>query len=95
LITQQITDKDKNIKHDFIKFCYYITSIPLVTQTSQLQSVSPLPHRPSGWNHVPAGRRVPCGESCQWGDYHFRELALMIARDAAGKPPYRFFTGLV
>jgi hypothetical protein len=44
---------------------------------------------------VPAGRKVPSGESCQWGDYHFRELALMIARDAAGKPPYRFFTGLV
>jgi len=52
-------------------------------------------HRPNGWDHVPAGRKVPCGESCQWGDYHLRELALMIGRDAAGQPPYRFFTGLI
>ncbi|MDX9861342.1 MAG: hypothetical protein RBS99_10535 [Rhodospirillales bacterium] len=52
-------------------------------------------HRPNGWDHVPSGRKVPCGESCQWGDYHFRELALMIARDAAGEAPYRFFTGLL
>lgn len=52
-------------------------------------------HRPNGWDHVPAGRKVPSGESCQWGDYHLRELALMIGRDAAGRPPYRFFTGLI
>ena len=25
-------------------------------------------HRPNGWDHVPRGRRVPCGESCLWGD---------------------------
>jgi hypothetical protein len=52
-------------------------------------------HRANGWDHVPAGRKVPSGESCQWGDYHFRELALMLGRDAAGQKPYRFFTGLV
>ncbi len=52
-------------------------------------------HRPNGWDHVPAGRKIPCGESCQWGDYHFRELVLMIQREAAGAEPYRFFTGLI
>lgn len=52
-------------------------------------------HRPNGWDHVPAGRKVPSGESCQWGDYHLRELALMLGREAAGQAPYRFFTGLV
>jgi hypothetical protein len=41
-------------------------------------------HRPNGWDHVPAGRRIPCGESCQWGDYHALELALLIRRLAAG-----------
>ena len=41
-------------------------------------------HRPNGWDHVPPGRRVPCGESCQWGDYHALELALLIRRLAAG-----------
>jgi len=48
-------------------------------------------HRPNGWDHVPPGRKVPCGESCMWGDYHARELALMIQREAAGAPYLRFF----
>ncbi len=48
-------------------------------------------HRPNGWDHVPEGRRVPCGESCMWGDYHVRELALYIRRLARGEPYYTFF----
>ena len=39
-------------------------------------------HRPNGWDHVPSGRKVPCGESCLWGDYHLLELALLIRREA-------------
>jgi len=42
-------------------------------------------HRPNGWDYVPPGRKVPCGESCMWGDYHAMELALLISRLAAGK----------
>ncbi len=42
-------------------------------------------HRPNGWDHVPAGRKVPCGESSMWGDYHAMELALLISRLAQGK----------
>jgi hypothetical protein len=37
-------------------------------------------HRPNGWDHVPAGRKVPCGESCMWGDYHLMELALYLLK---------------
>jgi unsaturated chondroitin disaccharide hydrolase len=48
-------------------------------------------HRPNGWDHVPKGRKVPCGESCMWGDYHARELALLILRMAKGDPYYAFF----
>ena len=48
-------------------------------------------HRPRGWDHIPAGRKVPCGESCQWGDYHLREATLMVQRMATGEPAYRFF----
>lgn len=47
-------------------------------------------HRPNGWDHVPKGRKVPCGESSLWGDYHALELALLIARLAGGKY-YTFF----
>jgi unsaturated chondroitin disaccharide hydrolase len=46
-------------------------------------------HRPNGWDNVPAGRLVPCGESSMWGDYHVREAALFAERTIAGSaPPY-------
>jgi hypothetical protein len=48
-------------------------------------------HRPNGWDHVPPGRKVPCGESCLWGDYHLLELALMVLREAEGGPYLKFF----
>jgi hypothetical protein len=47
-------------------------------------------HRPNNWDHIPKGRKVPCGESCLWGDYHLLELALLIQRMAEGKY-YTFF----
>ena len=37
-------------------------------------------HRPNGWDHVPEGQKVPCGESCMWGDYHLLELAVYLKR---------------
>lgn len=37
-------------------------------------------HRPNGWDHVPGGKGVPCGESSMWGDYHAREVALYLER---------------
>jgi hypothetical protein len=48
-------------------------------------------HRPKGWDFVPPGRRVPCGESSMWGDYHARELALLLLREAKGGPYLDFF----
>lgn len=48
-------------------------------------------HRPNGWDFVPPGRYVPCDESSMWGDYHLRELALYVGRQARGLMPYRFF----
>lgn len=47
-------------------------------------------HRPNGWDHVPRGQKVPCGESSMWGDYHALELALLIRRLALGEN-YTFF----
>lgn len=48
-------------------------------------------HRPNGWDHVARGQRVPNGESSMWGDYHARELALMLLREIREMPPLRFF----
>ena len=42
-------------------------------------------HRPNGWDYVAPGQKVPNGESSLWGDYHARELALLILRQALRK----------
>jgi hypothetical protein len=48
-------------------------------------------HRPNGWDHVPPGSKIPRGESSMWGDYHARELALLLLREAKGRPYLKFF----
>ena len=48
-------------------------------------------HRPNGWDYIPPGRKVPCGEASMWGDYHARELAVLIHSAAAGLGEPRFF----
>jgi unsaturated chondroitin disaccharide hydrolase len=48
-------------------------------------------HRPNGWDHIAKGQSIPNGESSMWGDYHARELALMILREAKGGPYLTFF----
>ena len=40
-------------------------------------------HRPNGWDAGP-------GESSMWGDYHARELALYLLREASGGPYLTF-----
>jgi hypothetical protein len=51
-------------------------------------------HRPNGWDHVPEGQKVPCGEATMWGDYHARELALYIKKIAEGGPYCTFWSYL-
>jgi hypothetical protein len=48
-------------------------------------------HRPRGWDHIPAGRTIPCGESCMWGDYHLREVGLYVERLIGNERYYTFF----
>jgi len=48
-------------------------------------------HRPNGWDYVPPGSKIPRGESSMWGDYHARELALLLLREAKGRPYLKFF----
>ena len=51
-------------------------------------------HRPNGWDYVAAGQKVPNGESSMWGDYHARELAVLLLREARGEK-YLTFSGCV
>lgn len=48
-------------------------------------------HRPNGWDYVAPGQKVPSGESSMWGDYHLRELALLLLREARGELYPTFF----
>jgi hypothetical protein len=48
-------------------------------------------HRPNGWDYIAPGQKVPNGESSMWGDYHLRELALLILREARGEHYLTFF----
>ncbi len=48
-------------------------------------------HRPNGWDHIAPGQSVPNGESSMWGDYHARELALLVWREARGEHYLTFF----
>lgn len=48
-------------------------------------------HRPNGWDYIPPGRKVPCGESSMWGDYHLLELANLVKRMGEGGAYPTFF----
>ncbi|MGH7450749.1 MAG: glycosyl hydrolase, partial [bacterium] len=50
-------------------------------------------HRPRGWDYAPKSAHVPRGESSMWGDYHLRELALLLWRQAKALPYLTFFGG--
>jgi unsaturated chondroitin disaccharide hydrolase len=47
-------------------------------------------HRPNGWDYIPPGKAIPCGEASMWGDYHAGELALYLIR-LESKSPYLTF----
>lgn len=51
-------------------------------------------HEPNGWDHKPEGSKVAYGESCMWGDYHTRELAIYLQKEIEGGPYYTFFNGV-
>ena len=65
----------------------YLSSDP-VHQGLLLHSVY---HRPNGWDYVPPGQKVPCGESCMWGDYHLMELGVYIQRLARNGQYHKYF----
>lgn len=49
-------------------------------------------HRPNGWDFAPAPDGVPRGESCMWGDYHAREVALYLLRMIENRPYLKFWS---
>jgi len=52
-------------------------------------------HQPNGWDNVPKGQKIACGESSMWGDYHAREAALYLQRIINNECYYTFFGKLL
>ena len=48
-------------------------------------------HQPNGWDNIPDGQKIACGESSMWGDYHAREVALYLNRIINNEKYYTFF----
>jgi hypothetical protein len=59
-----------------------LLSEPYISEDSNHQGLllHSVYHRPNGWDYVPEGKSIPCGESSMWGDYHLRELIVFIQR---------------
>ncbi len=51
-------------------------------------------HRPNGWDYIHKGQKVPNNESSMWGDYHLREVSLLIYREICEKPYLSFFASI-
>jgi unsaturated chondroitin disaccharide hydrolase len=49
-------------------------------------------HEPNAWDYTPEPGKVAHGESSMWGDYHARELALLLQRMLRGEPYYSYLT---
>jgi unsaturated chondroitin disaccharide hydrolase len=48
-------------------------------------------HRPNGWDYIAPRQKIPNRESSMWGDYHARELALLLLGETRGEPYLTFF----
>ena len=70
-----------------------LLDVPYLSKDSDHQGLllHSIYHRPRDWDVTQPGQHIPNSESCMWGDYHLRELALLVQRMAAGAPYYTFF----
>jgi unsaturated chondroitin disaccharide hydrolase len=74
--------------------CRTVFSEPYLSTGSDHQGLilNAVYHRPNGWDAIPPGRTVPCGEACMWGDYQAREVALYLLRLIERKPYLTFWS---
>ena len=85
--------KDDRYRKAGLKVCDTLFAEPYLSTDPAHQGLilHSVYHRPNGWDAIPAGAKVPAGESSMWGDYHAREAALYLLRLCSG--PYLTFFG--
>ena len=92
---QRIGEKEKGLRYEkaALTVAKTLFAAPYLSEDAAHEGLllHSVYHRPNGWDYIPPGQKVPCGESSMWGDYHARELALLLLRQATGKPYLTFF----
>ena len=70
-----------------------LLSEPYISNNPRHQGITlhAIYHRPNGWDYIPPKRKIPCGESAMWGDYHTMELVHLVHRETTKKPYPLFF----
>jgi hypothetical protein len=91
----QKTDPDRSKKYlqAGIQIAANLFQIPYLSIDEKHQGLilHAIYHQPNGWDYQPEPGRAPYGESCMWGDYHARELALLLQRMKDGDRYYSYF----
>lgn len=92
-----LKSKDKEKSEKYLKAGYQIANglfqEPYLSTVPDHQGLilHSIYHRPNGWDYTPEKGKVPYGESSMWGDYHARELALLIQRNIQEEKYYSYF----
>jgi hypothetical protein len=86
--------KNDNYWQAGLTVCASVFDEPYLSKDPQHQGLilHSIYHRPNGWDHIPPGQKVPCGEASMWGDYHARELALYLLRLHRSEPYLKFWS---
>ena len=92
---QKIGDSKKAKRYRAAAFTVTQTllSEPYISSSERHQGITlhAIYHRPNGWDYTPPTRKIPCGESAMWGDYHTMELVHLVYREAKRQPYPLFF----
>jgi len=93
LIAEGVSDKGRRYRQAGLTTVNRLFDEPYLSTESRHQGLilHSVYHRPNGWDYVAPGQNVPNGESSMWGDYHARELALLLLREARGEKYLTFF----
>jgi len=93
LIAEGVSDKGRRYRQAGLTIVNRLFDEPYLSTESRHQGLilHSVYHRPNGWDYVAPGQNVPNGESSMWGDYHARELALLLLREARGEKYLTFF----
>jgi hypothetical protein len=91
----QKTDPDRSVKYlqAGIHIAANLFQAPYLSTEEKHQGLilHAIYHQPNGWDYQPEPGKPPYGESCMWGDYHARELALLLQRMKDGDRYYSYF----